>query len=481
MVRRDVRKYSKEWKEVLMLKHFIRVALSGEVLIVQGMPGAKKTLYTISATKDLYREGAVEKVLVAEPQRYLRDYVANEWVKSAHVVKARDELCEKVRIATANEKENYLVKAFEVCKSCPYFRTVQCTFYRQFKELRKIKSGFVVTTHRLAPIVTWIWRPNIIVFDEAEDYLQFLAQPIDPLALEELRKLDEKIWKRIMAELYQDKKGKYYLKPTWFSIVSSKTVLVSATFPDELEKQIVEDFMKLKDGEPLYYIPRYTIPAENHDYLLVLDDVQVYRKSAKLEEQDWWKKIVPRLIDMVNVAVEKKGVVGVVSKNKEMTRKLHDLFISLGYEVTSDAVDEKPYPDAVIWIITVRGKWYRGVSLRPRKARDRRDFPVILAFYQAQDPRKKLNKVPPWLWDWEVNKFEILTLCQDLIRAENLQTLFRFNRERDKRHLVVAFDRRMYYALEKMLDSYIRHLDHKEIVKDLNELVKRYIELIDKL
>jgi len=170
-----------------------------------------------------------------------------------------------------------------------------------------------------------------------------------------------------------------------------------------------------------------------------------------------------------------------VSKNKEMTRRLHDLFTNLGFEVTSDAVDEKPYPDAAIWIITVRGKWYRGVSLRPRKLKDRRDFPVIIAFYQAQDPRKKLSKVPPWLWDWEVDKNEIITLCWDLTRAENIQTLFRFNRERDKRHLVVVFDKRMYYALEKMLDSYVRHLDHKEVVKDLNDLVKRYIELIDKL
>ncbi len=472
----DIRKFIKGYKDILRLKIFIReIVFEKGYGLVYGVPGGGKTFKSLMAVRDMYSSKEIKKVVVAEPQRYLRDYVAQRWLAGSVVIKARDELCPTIARISKNSRKEYLVAAFEECVKCPHFRKDTCPFYNQFRQLLTIDRGIVVTSHHLAPIVVWLFKPNLLVFDEAEDYLQVLNKPLDPKVLDELRQLDEKVYRRIKANLYEHL-GKYYLKPSWFSIVGSKCLLVSATFPWRLQQVIAESYPRF--DEPILMMPTYTIDSPNKDMLLVYDGRQTYKKNVVLEKQGWWREVIPRLIDMVNTAVQKFGVVGIVSKNKTMTGKLHEIFTNLGYETTSDQIDERPEPNAEVWIVTVRGKWYRGVSLRPRKLKDRKDFPITIAFYQAQDPKKRATKIPPWMWD-DVDVRIPWELCNDLIRAENVQTLFRFNREREKKHLVVLFDRRSLYSLEKLLPSYVRHLKHKEIVSTYDNLVKRFIELVN--
>ena len=472
-------RYVRAGREIASLKYFIRGIKNDRYIgVVEGMPGAGKTLLTTIAVKDMFYEGEMTKALFAEPQRYLRDYVAQKWLPGSFVVKARDEVCKKIAKKVKEEPEkDYLLKAFEECTKCPHYRKDSCPFYGQFKKLVDMSKGIVVTTHHLAPITTWLFKPDLLIFDEAEDYLQVLSKPIDPKVLEELEKLDEKTFKRIKSNLTRYL-NKYYLKPAWFSVVGSKCLMISATFPDYLKQFIGESY-----GRPdeLLWIPTHTISSPSvKDMVLSLNDRQVYRKSLKLEDQFWWRQIIPRLISMVNASVERFGAVSIVSKNKVMTEKLHEIFTGLGYRVTSDALHEKPDRDAEVWVATVRGKWYRGVSLRPSKVKgDRKDFPVVLAFYQAQNPNRIASKIPPFFWDWELNVSFLMTLCRDLIRAENVQTLFRFNRERDKQHLMVLFDKRLTYALELYFKSYVNHLKHKETVDTLNDLERRFLELVE--
>jgi len=162
-----------------------------------------------------------------------------------------------------------------------------------------------------------------------------------------------------------------------------------------------------------------------------------------------------------------------------MSKKLHSLFEGLGYRVTSDIVDEEPDRDAEIKVLTVRGKWYRGVSLKDEK--------VIFAFWQQQHYTSPYQRVPKWMADDlatladEEGRIELDKLVDELRSADNVQTLFRFNRSRKERHLVVLLDYRFRKAFERVMPLYLTYAKIKEEAEEPGELLRKFSELAEKL
>jgi hypothetical protein len=89
--------------------------------------------------------------------------VAEKWLNPKHVyvVRARDELCPKVREAVGNSGgEPYELIVVRTCLSCPFFKAPKCPFYRQWMELKELsgKRIIVVTTHQLGVIARFLLR-----------------------------------------------------------------------------------------------------------------------------------------------------------------------------------------------------------------------------------------------------------------------------------------------------------------------------------
>ncbi|MHA1589618.1 MAG: hypothetical protein ACTSVA_03310, partial [Candidatus Njordarchaeales archaeon] len=132
------------------------------------------------------------------------------------------------------------------------------------------------------------------------------------------------------------------------------------------------------------------------------------------------------------------------------------------------------YTYADVVILTVRGPLYRGRSVFSLKRLEicknkckeqkreeekkkclekcQKDFPVIVAFYQA-----KRDRLHPFFADAliEIGGEELYRgFRTELLHARNLQALYRFNRERGKEHIMILFD-------ERFAEAYRLYYDYK--------------------
>ena len=83
-----------------------------------------------------------------------------------------------------------------------------------------------------------------------------------------------------------------------------------------------------------------------------------------------------------------------------------------------------------------------------------KDFPVIIGFYQS-----KRDKIHPFISDVliDVGGKELYKQFRtELVHARNLQSIYRFNRERDKQHIMILLDRRFADAYRTYYDRRFR-------------------------
>ena len=210
------------------------------------------------------------------------------------------------------------------------------------------------------------------------------------------------------------------------------------------------------------------LSEESRDVVILYDRVLEWSKYGK-----WRRKVYPIVLDIVSRSVERCGVVGIVSRNYDMTKDLHELLERAGYRVSSDW-KQNLETRADVYIITTMGKWYRGISILPKKS-PQGDFPVIIAFFQGKiDPSSH-----PFLLD-ELSLFfnKEYQYRRELMYGRNLQALYRFNRFGKNRHIMILFDHRWKLAYRVFYHrKWAREFQRLEVddISRLHEITKNIL------
>lgn len=471
-------------------------------VFVEGFFGAGKTEAILRVAWLIDRRRTVDKILIlAFPLRELRDDKYQRLVETGvrpFIFRAHDEVCEDLRLCLLKRREERRGRLTRT----DYYKCLEqhlkegnCKYKQHIEELKEyVRSGgrVIVATHLMGRVAKLIYQDAKLVVDEAEDFLLKLSEPIPKRELDVFTDKKMRSMIRKYFTLVEDSWGrKYYVinQSGLVSLFARDVVYVSATIPPSFKEyfaQIASILHRRKEKKkkgrgrkkkvppPLDY---QEYPVNSHpdrDTVLILDEVLYWN-----HKDEWYPEIMGELLKVAKLAVKKYKVLGVVSKNKKMTADLVELFRSAGFSVWADTMydpyrSRDVYTRADIVIITTRGYLYRGRSVFSLKRIEmckekcnekcnnvkdndervkcyedcysncQKDFPVIVAFYQA-----KRDIIHPTLADTLI-KLGGQGLYRDfrteLLHARNLQALYRFNRERDKEHIMVLLDERFAEA-----------------------------------
>lgn len=463
----------------------------GGVGLITGLPGTMKT------SRMVYLPLLLNKpVVLSVPLRQLRDQIysrlmeerAFSRVKSiVRVVRAHDEVCPDLarRISNSRDKsylqhlaehENVVRKGVERC------------FWREEVEravslLRHNGPLLILTTHQVGfmlKLLSWRFKSeSLFIFDEGEDLLLRIGEPLNLEELNYLRRISRKIYNRLKG-LYRPMKtgeGLGYILPNLVRDVFRDSIFVSATFPPTLIKVLSEDF----DGK---YPVRRMRRKRVKDKFVILEKELLW----KLEDE-WAKKLYPQL-GLIAEAARRNGYpVGIVARNKEQNTDLTRMFESMGYRVWSDAREDNPHPfyNSDIVVITTLGKGYRGVNYYSRVNRDntRWDFPVVVGFFQSMGIRIEdihpvffqLFSFNPYKDDKEENS-ELERFCEEMTYAKNFQSIYRFVRQVDREHVIILLDKKWERAFEAYGGDYFVRSPKIRIDRE-EDLAAKIVPLIE--
>lgn len=484
-------------------------------VFMEGMFGGGKTEAALLVAWLIDTKHTVDKLLIlAFPLRDLRDdkyYRLMEMGARPFLLKAHDEVCQDLRACVEEVKRE---KGGKITRR-DYFKCLQqhlqsgnCNYKQHIEELKNyVRRGgrVIVTTHLMSRVAKLIFQDAKLIIDEAEDYLLKLSEPIPKYELDVIT--DEKIRRMIRRyfDVVSDSVGReyYVINPSGLvSLFARDAVYISATIPPAFKEyfhRLAADIHRLakrkkrKGGKkkkvppPTDFEPVRIYAKPDRDIVLILNE-RLYWKRR----EEWYPDIFSELIKIAKVSVEKYGVLGVVSKNKEMTRDLVNLFKGAGFSVWAD-IDYDPHRSrnvftrADVVILTVRGPLYRGRSVfsvkrfeicktecnekcedkkNEKDERERKkcfkecyescqkDFPVIVGFYQAR--RDKIHPVIQNILIDIGGEDLYRDFRNELLQARNLQAIYRFNRERDKEHIMILLDERFAEAYETYYERRFR-------------------------
>lgn len=454
--------------------------------VITGMPGSLKT--TRITILPMFTN---TPVVLSVPLRMLRNELYYKIKNDANfsIVKgittifySHDEVCQalKNRIQT-NPNVNYL-KHLSDHVSAVEKGQEQCLWrYELDRMIDILKQGgprLIITTHKLGFVLKLIaWnlkiKHNIIfVFDEGEDLLVKLGEPIDLGLLIDL-KVHKKIYRKIRSiykPLYEGMRSGYLLLPLVRDLFR-ESIFVTATFPPTLKKSLDMEY----DEYPMY---RMRVKRVN-DKIVLLDKILIWK-----DEEKWKKEVYPVVLGIVGRVHSKGYPVGIVSRNLEQTKTLTNLLEEMGYVVWSDGRDTNPIPfyfgDVVI--ITVLGRGYRGVNFYTKKSDKRWDFPVVIGFFQGRGMSRK--DIHPFFYGllsdnpFKSEEDELGNFIKEMTMGKNFQSLFRFIRDKEKEHLLILMDKRWEEALKMYSPKY--YLSSKPLkVEDIGDITTKVFPLID--
>ncbi|MEM1632204.1 MAG: hypothetical protein QXE01_03945 [Sulfolobales archaeon] len=419
---------------------------------MQGFFGVGKTRSVLEAVS--MKPGPV--VIVSEPLRVLRDDVASRYRslsgRQPPVLRAHDEVCQDLAQMISSGLGYFEALSKHLASGrCIYPDHVRAVASSAYSE------GILVTTHRLSTIAkivvdAVVGSPSYLVVDEAEDFVLKALEPRDPAEIEPLR-MDPTVWRRI-TRIYEKIGGKYYLKPGYV-MTSMRYMLLSATIPGTL-RIVFEQVAGYDD------IDRIVPPSRDDIFIFHRDVIS----SSDIETSP--HKVVRVVSGICRPAVDGGGLCAVISKNKRSTSLIADGLRRLGIPAISDQdqVVRIPsgYSGAVI--ITVGGRFYRGVSLP--------EADVVVSLFQRhyQDPEHPvLSAISANSLDWRY--------AYELSMAANLQASYRCNRSGGKRHVMVFLDTRYreafssFYADEMRSNRIYTELIEVDSVEDAVKTVEK--------
>jgi hypothetical protein len=385
---------------------------------VVGFFGVGKTRAVVDVA--LSKPGPI--VIISEPLRILRDSVATMYRALSGwdppVLRAHDEVCQDLSADLAKDYSYY--EALSI-----HLRSGSCIYIDHVRRVASsaYASGVLITTHRLSFIAKYVVEaisrsPAYLVVDEAEDFVLKALEPVPPEEVEPYRH-DPIIWRRI-SRIFEKVGGKYYVK-AGHALAAMRYMLLSATLPPSL-KTILSEVGGYDDYT-------YTTTPEREDIFIIYSGVIPW-----LEMRRGLKKIASIILGVCTPPTQAGGICAVVSKNKEATDALASELRRFGMPVISDqdpAVRGIPQGYSGVVIITVGGRFYRGVSLP--------EADVVVSMFQRfyRDPEH------PALTPLSADGLDT-AYSYELAQASNLQASYRCNRSGGKRHVMVFLDGRYY-------------------------------------
>ena len=384
------------------------------LVTVKGLPGGGKSLTTL---KCLVGYSSIFKVVYSAPLRSLRNYWGKRF--GMRIVRSRDEVCPIIGNISEDDVLTYLIKCAKACANCNAF---YCEFKELFKNFIRSSRGLFALTHKMLMILYLAspeaFKNTILIIDEADSLFEQWSIVCELDKLRCLYKSGDSITRKVVKRLAENclVYGKWvYFKPV--VPLARVTFLVSATLIEEL-----------LDLMPIPSLPRRTIYIKSE----FKDDIAWNYRILKWKERDLW---FPKVLNLIERYCSSR--VGIASRNYALTRMIHE-HLEASFKVTSDYYHRKP-KDAEVIIWTTRGKWYRGVSLP--------DTDTIFCFYQY--PLEVYEEpINPVIMKVFVEKdIEYFKLLND---ATNVQSYFRSNRVRNKKHLIVFLDARGYHAFNEV-------------------------------
>jgi len=396
--------------------------LGGKLLIVTGLPGGGKTKTVMNLLSHMFSK---TKVVYAAPIRRLRNWVAELF--GGEVLTSKVEVCHKMK--SCSSAYDYLKFILENCPSCG----AGCV--SEMVKLLHGGRGLMCTTHQMLYIASLhspsAFRNSVVVIDEAECWLDLFTvfareeefAKLKALATGKMRAL----LRRLERSLIKTWGGLLLFKPV--APASRLLILISATLPEDL----MFLFPLTEDSEEGgYSIHRVVLESEMHDEFFV--------NYGVLKWDDWsWRA---KLLDLALKLYDEGKSVGIASRNYELTKYLTSELSSRGVQVYSDVLGKRPpfnLEGRITGIWTTRGKWYRGISLP--------DTDAIIATYQSP-----LEKTQSALIDVAFdNGIPFFKLMNDCV---NVQSYFRSNRMRSRRHEVYLADIRSWHAMRSVLSHF---------------------------
>ncbi|NPA98880.1 MAG: hypothetical protein GXO43_05825 [Crenarchaeota archaeon] len=433
--------------------------------LVLGFFGGGKTKHTLSLVKK-----AVEKerprvlYIYAAPLRKLRDFVADVWMNEligmdkVFIQHAHDEVCEALqkRLKETSEYKNLsyhvaLQQHIESGEPCHYRKHVASL--KNYVELRD-DTRLVVSTHTLSLFTALLAMGSkmryTIIFDEAEDYLETLSHaiPVEEALL--LKKEYPEVYERL-KRFYIRVNHYLYPRPDTLRLYMN-SILISATLPRTLYSVM----------ETIYG----SIPYVRLKPRSVQDTVILYNKIIpSTHAQDY----TGLTLDLVEKAVEEYGAVGIVAKNKNHAQHLYERLVEVGFKVSSETHDHLPSPHANVYILVPKGKWYRGVSIINKNLG--RDIPVVIAFYQGGMPQDINPGILMMMGN--VDADAVSKYYMEQRDAANLQSLYRYNRMRTQKHIMVLLDRRWIHPYNRYHPSVWKKM-RKHVARSTGEVVRLF-------
>ena len=450
--------------------------------VITGLPGIKKTFRTLLSLLEFSDRPAVFSV----PLRKLRDEIVEKrmWMPPLSnyrdrsvVVRAHDETCPDLKKRLENGMKywrslsDHLRKHREGKEEC-----------RWKSEVKKIMSSLknnkvIITTHGIGILIfliNWVLKKNtIFIFDEGDELFTSVNDPIHLGDLEPLKEISRTRYNKLMKMLitptrFKSPRSALFLHPKILYSLIQNSFFITATFPPS-----ISEFFNWYENKT---IEQYRLRGEmEEDTIIILD------KQLNWIERKKWKRILyPQILEIVNESVKKFGTIGIISRNYEQNLELVKLFQSSGYTVWSDRLhmgtqDEGKYMDSDVVIITTRGKGYRGVNLFSKRTGG--DFPVIIGFYQS-----KGDDIVHPMWrtmfadDPDDPYSEMSNFIRDLVMAKNIQSLFRFNRYRRRKHVLILLDKRWITAMRTYVLFYYKKSN--EITINMEDLSRSAIPII---
>ncbi|RLE99019.1 MAG: hypothetical protein DRJ59_08350 [Thermoprotei archaeon] len=421
-------------------------------LLVVGRPGGGKTRGVVVALKRVVRKG--EKVLFLTPLKRHRDIVA-EWFSGRFTVLAfmgKQDLCEKA--GRGYERGGFL-KAVAVCLQC----REPCPFKEQVRKAQAYEV--VVATHAMAPLFSLpIFQFDYLVVDEADQYYRAFSKLVPTKVVEELEKaggLGEKI-ARYVKRIYV-RIGNVYV-PRVSLPRARRRVLITATAPKSA--RLLNYILGEWDSEGFC---TYFMPYGSRDAVVLYDKILLWEKRDR-----WLPLLLTVVKEASEIAVSEDKNVGIVSRNYRLTEIISDYLRNEGFRVLDDVNDlHQISRRAEVHVVTVNGRASRGISLP--------DKDLVIATFQHMGLKKRKLHVKYYLEEAPVDE-----IARALNFCDNLQAVFRFLRQPDKRHVLLLMDRRLHTSFEETtMRSYLGEVKSRGEFykcKDVNELLSILSEVL---
>jgi len=441
--------------------------------IVIGPPGVGKSRLMTWCTVREVSSNNNRVFIFSSPLRKLRDYIYyyfRDHGIDPFKLRAHDEVC--VKLKERIEKGMDYITALK-----EHLDYDTCSYYQHFEKLIEyIKDGgqVIVSTHRLG-VFGWLFlkkkfrdKKITLIVDEGEDYFVTVSTPVTEDFLKTLKIIDKRIYRKFRSGL-KKYRNFYFYQPLFVSKVIFHSFIISATFPKTMMEVLVDE----------YDYPIYRLHGKKSK-----DTIIYYRGKLFWEKRSKW---MDKFLSIVDQTVLRKRPVGVTVRNIEMGKEVVNYLLNSGWRVSYDCGNLHIDPHADAWILTVGGKFYRGVSFKPLKGvirrggEERYDFPVSLGTYQSGEQTYSYE-------DFPLNFPMIHPLLQSLIddpwkyhgelrRGINVQSLFRFNRYRDEKHYVIVLDKRLFTSLHHFLENYVNTSRKIECTSldEVMEVVRKFL------